>query len=134
VTKEKDPKKVAAGRAGAAARKAKQEHLLAELRSVKESLRSPKGTPGAPSKEDVAAPLPKEKDETAAPVLHTAGSITPWIIGAAAGLGLIYWAASQRAPADPPASPPTKSVTPQVLSPDWSAQHLKVAQNPHYME
>lgn len=38
VTKPKDPKKVAAGRAGAAARKAKQERLLEELRGAKEKL------------------------------------------------------------------------------------------------
>ncbi|MCU7846330.1 MAG: hypothetical protein KZQ93_21045, partial [Candidatus Thiodiazotropha sp. (ex Monitilora ramsayi)] len=36
----KNPKKVAAGRAGAAARKAKQERLLEELRAAKESFRA----------------------------------------------------------------------------------------------
>ena len=36
----KDPKKVAAGRAGAAARKAKQERLLEQLRAAKGSFRS----------------------------------------------------------------------------------------------
>ena len=40
VKKEKDPKKVAAGRAAAAAKKAKREQLLEELRVTKESLRS----------------------------------------------------------------------------------------------
>ena len=126
--RQKDPKKVAAGRAGAAARKAKQAHLLEELRKAKESLQSPKNTLGAPLKEDFVAPPLKEKDEKAAPALQTAGSTTPWIIGAAAGLGLAYWAASQRAPVDTPALPPTKSVTPP------SAQQLKVAHNPFYME
>ena len=37
----KDPKKVAAGRAGTAARKAKQERLLEQLRGAKESFRPP---------------------------------------------------------------------------------------------
>ncbi len=138
-----DTGEVAAGRAGAAARKAKQAHLLEELRKVKESMQSPKDTPCAPlhsNKEDVAAPPPcwQEKDKTAAPALHTASSITPWIIGVAAGLGLTYWATSQRAPArpaaNPPVLPPTKSVTPLVLSLDGSAQQLKVAHNPFYME
>ncbi len=138
LSRQKDPKKVAMGCAGAAARKAKQAHLLEELRKAKESLQSPKDTPGAPSKEDVAAPSAgtpaKEKDETAAPVLCTAGSITPWIRGAAAGLGQTYWAALQCTPVDPPVLPPTKSVTPPVLSPDGSAQQLKVSHNLFYME
>ena len=93
--RQKDPKKVAAGRDGAAARKAKQAYLLEELRKAKESLRDPTYTPDAPPDrevEDVAASSAgtpaKEKDvdgTSAAPALHTAGSITPWIIGAAAG-------------------------------------------------
>ena len=41
--KVKDPKKVAVGRAGAAARKAKQERLLEQLRGAKESFRPPAG-------------------------------------------------------------------------------------------
>ena len=39
MTKVKDPKKVRAGRKGAAARKAKQEALLEQLRKVKDGLR-----------------------------------------------------------------------------------------------
>ena len=38
-TRQKDPKKVAAGRQGAQARKAKQECLLSELRAAKERLK-----------------------------------------------------------------------------------------------
>ena len=73
------------------------------------------------------------KEEKATPA--SAGSMCPWIIGVvAAGLGLAYWAASQRTPVDPPVLPPKKSVTPPVLSPDGSAQQLKVARNPFYME
>ena len=50
--KPKDPKKVAAGRAGAAARKAKQERLLEELRAAKEAI--------APAATPVANEAPKE--------------------------------------------------------------------------
>ena len=44
--KPKDPKKVAAGRAGAAARRARQESLLAELRAAKAAI-APAATPVA---------------------------------------------------------------------------------------
>ena len=57
--KQKDPKKVAAGRAGAASRKVKAERLERELAKAKESLRDPKYTSGAPlhsNEEDVPAP------------------------------------------------------------------------------
>ena len=53
--KQKDPKKVAAGRAGAAARKAKHERLLEELRDGKEALREMDAPADAP------AAVPKEK-------------------------------------------------------------------------
>ena len=55
--KVKDPKKVAAGRASAAARKAKQERLLEQLRGAKESFRPPAGD-GTP-----ANIPPKEADQ-----------------------------------------------------------------------
>ena len=62
-TREKDPKKVAAGRASAAARKAKQErlleeHLLNELRTAKQSLWS--------DAEPVAVPVVNEQAHTQA--------------------------------------------------------------------
>ena len=140
--RQKDPKKVAAGRAGAAARKAKQAHLLEKIRKAKESQRKTENTPDAPlhsNEEAVAAPCTKSDKEEEKATPASAGSMSPWIIGVvAAGLGLAYWAASQRAPVDPPVLPPKKSVTPQALSPDGSAQQLKVthkvAHNPHYME
>lgn len=133
--KQKDPKKVAAGRAGAAARKTKQALLLEELRKAKESQRNAENTSGAPpgrEVEDFVAHPPKEKKE--APASHTADSTTLWILGAAAGLGLAYWATltrsvvTQRAPVDPPALPPKKS------SPDGSVQQLEVVHSPFYME
>ena len=47
--KVKDPKKVAAGRTGAAARKAKQEErLLEQLRAAKESFRHPRSWTSRP--------------------------------------------------------------------------------------
>ena len=109
--RQKDPRKVAAGRAGAAARKAKAERLERELAHAKESLRDPTHAPVAPlHSNDVAAP-PKEKE--------AAGSMSPWGVGAAvAALGLAYWSASQRAP------PPKKT----LLSPNGSDQQLKVTQ------
>ena len=69
----KDLKKVAAGRAGAAARKAKHERLLQELRAAKESFRVPeeRNGDGTPPKvasnihEHVAAvvPVPSEQQQ-----------------------------------------------------------------------
>ena len=64
--RQKDPKNVAAGRAGAAARKAKAERLERELAKAKESLRDPTYTPDAPlhsNEEDVAAPPPQYKKQ-----------------------------------------------------------------------
>ena len=129
---QKDPKKVAAGRAGAAARKAKQAHLLEELRKAKESMRNKDyGAPPDREVEDFVAPPRREEDEKAAPALRTARFTNTWIIGVvAAGLGLAYWAASQRAPVDPPV-PPKKSSMPPV---DGPSRQLKVEPNPFYME
>ena len=125
--RQKDPRKVAAGRAGAAARKAKAERLERELSKAKEPLRDPTYTPDAPLHSNEEAPRSDKEEEKAA------GSMSPWNIGVlVAALGLAYWAASQRDP------PPKKTVTPPVLSPVGSAQQLKVthsiAHNPHYME
>ena len=53
ITKKKDPKKVAAGRAGAAAR---QKRLLEQLQAAKESLRPPV----SPADNDGTSASPKE--------------------------------------------------------------------------
>ena len=78
--KVKDPKKVAAGRASAAARNAKQERLLEQLRGAKESFRPPAGD-GTP-----ANIPPKEGDqEQAASWPERSEGLTnwtPWIPGA----------------------------------------------------
>ena len=79
--KVKDPRKVAAGRAGAAARKAKQERLLEQLRAAKESFRPPAG-------DGTSANIPpKEADQehTDKRLEHNREGLTnwtPWIVGA----------------------------------------------------
>ena len=52
---QKDTKKVAAGRAGAAARKAKQERILVELRTAKESLDGRDVSGGATQQDDAGS-------------------------------------------------------------------------------
>ena len=133
-SKLKDEKKAAAGRASAAARKAKTERLERELAAAKEALRDPAfvaDPPDAHSNEE-AAPLRDKKEEEAGPGLFT------WPVGvlvAAAG-ALAYW--SHRAESSPPLPPrplPPKEKKPPVLQNSaGSAQQLKVAHNPHYME
>lgn len=96
--REKDIKKVAAGRAGAAARKAKQDRLLSELRSAKETLHittealskqteapSPALAKVADTKDikDInnAADIKDIKDiNTNKPTISDV-SLTPWIVG-----------------------------------------------------
>ena len=130
--RQKDPKKVAAGRAGAAARKKNQDSLKEERDSLQERLRQVKEARRRPENNSEAPPevRPAEPAEKAAPAVD---STTSWAIGAAVvGLGLAYWAASKRAPVDFPVLPPEN---PPVLSPDvGSAQQLKVRRDPFHME
>jgi hypothetical protein len=86
---QKDPKKQAAGKAGAAARKAKQERLLAQLRDAKATMRpdtavAPCAVEHAGATMDVAAQQPKALE-----IVRTK-CWTPWIIGAA-GLAGVAW-------------------------------------------
>lgn len=89
----KDPKKVEAGRKGAAARKAKQERLLAELRGAKASLAAPDPAPVAKQQEHIpgipasAVAVPAE-DLTGVPAkaVGTTADWTPYIAG---GLGIV---------------------------------------------
>ena len=83
--KVKDPKKVAAGRAGAAVRKVKQERLLEQLRAAKESFRP--GEASIPPKEATATPdEPKDqelrRDADKRPEHNGLTNWTPWIIWA----------------------------------------------------
>ena len=120
-SKLKNEKKAAAGRAGAAARKAKSDRLERELEAAKDALRDPAFVADPPASE--AAPLRRsDKKEEADGSMFSLG-----VLVAAVG-GLAYWAASHRA--EPP---PPKEKKP-LQSSAGSAQQLKVAHNPHYME
>ena len=89
--KSKDPKKVAAGRAGAATRKAKQECLLEELRAAKQSLQTEAVAEAATPVADV---VPKEQPmpATVDPGDPVKADWTPWILLIGAGLAaLCVW-------------------------------------------
>ncbi|MCU7813518.1 MAG: hypothetical protein KZQ77_20125 [Candidatus Thiodiazotropha sp. (ex Notomyrtea botanica)] len=98
----KNPKKVAAGRAGAAARKAKQERLLKELQAAKESFH-----PG-----EASIPSGKEADQQHS-VTHAHADTplehnwTPWIIGACLAGGALMYTQLLKKPA---AGSPTPSL------------------------
>ena len=104
-TKVKDPKKVAAGRAGAAACKAKQEKLLKELQEAKESILS-RGESGFKSQEEPGpvANVPQEK--------HT---WIPWILGAAGLVGVVIFQRNRQQPVVHKTS--SSDVPPVVLQP-----------------
>ena len=147
--KSKDPKKVAAGRAGAAARKAKQESLLEELRAAKQSLQTEAVAEAATPVADV---VPKEQPVAKQQPMPAPGDPgdpvkadwTPWILLVGAGLAaLCVWrsplvkltvsGARQQKQLHPEAhssggsQPDLRSTTPQC------AQHLKVPDDPIYM-
>ena len=125
--KQKDEKKAAAGRAGAASRKAKTERLERELAAAKEALRDPAfvADPGPPDEE--AAPLRRSDKKEAD------GSMFPWPVGmlVAVVVVLAYWSKFHRAE---PSPPPKKKKPPTLQNSAGSTQQLKVADNPHYME
>lgn len=97
----KDPKKVAAGRAGAAAKKAKKERLLEEFRTAKESLR-PGEPPAAEGGESAAAsptkprPVDDSAPQTTAALTPRGGSWTPWIVGACLAGGALMCLTARR--------------------------------------
>ena len=81
--KVKDPKKVADGRAGAAARKAKQERLLEQLRATKKSFRP--GEASIPPKEADSKDQELRsngRDADKRPEHNGLTNWTPWITGA----------------------------------------------------
>lgn len=104
--RQKDPKKVAAGKAGAAARKAKQERLQTELREAKAALHNPE--------KDEIIPVPEEEhtmtrqvvDNIDATVCHQSAvdtnqhavDWTPWVLGGV-GLATVVWFVSRTKPA-----------------------------------
>ena len=134
MTKSKDPKKVAAGRAGAAARKAKQERLLKELRAAKRSLQPDAVADAATPVADV---VPKEQPfAKQQPLLAPADPVkadwTPWILVGAglAALCLVKLTEHQQKKKHPEAC--SSGARQPPLTPRC-AQHLKVPDDPFYM-
>ena len=140
-TWQKDPKKVAAGRAGAAARKAKQERLLEELRAAKQSLRSESDAVHDPlvAKQQQKDPFTKGEDRT---MTHSATDTQGqknwnpmlYTIGIAAGVACVYMFMCHRQDQKSAvtACHPTKKE--QSSQPDHRISHLKVSNDPFYME
>ena len=147
--KSKDPKKVAAGRAGAAARKAKQESLLEELRAAKQSLQTEAvaeaATPVAdvvPKEQPVAKqqPMPAPVD----PGDPVKADWTPWILLVGAGLAALCVTYMSRSPLVKLTERQQKQQHPEARSSGATlacqppatprcAQHLKVPDDPFYM-
>ena len=147
--KSKDPKKVAAGRAGAAARKAKQESLLEELRAAKQSLQTEAvaeaATPVAdvvPKEQPVAKqqPMPAPGDPVVA-LQHVKADWTPWILLVGAGLAaLCVWRSPlvkqterQQKQQHPEARSSGATLARQPPATPRCAQHLKVPDDSFYM-
>ena len=120
--KQKDPKKVAAGRAGAASRKAKQSRLEEELRKATERQ---VGTDNTHPESQQTTPVSPPTETPS-----SGGSTKAWAIGLAAVLALAYFAAYSRAPVKPPA-PPKETPPTETLHP---AKQLKVKRDPFHME
>ena len=135
--KVKDPKKVAGGRAGAAARKANQERLLVQLRGAKESFRPPAGD-GTP-----ANIPPKEADQEQAVSADKRSehnrevtNWTPWIVGVClTGGALMFLRNTQtRSPASVAAGPVDSAPKQPVDKPPRPDRQLKTGPDPFYME
>ena len=125
--KVKDPKKVVAGRAGAAAR---QKRLLEQLQAAKESLRSP--VSAADNDRTSASPKeakpPKRTDER----LEHNHNWIPWIIGAGlSGVSLAYFFAGENMGLR--ASPASVAAGPAPKVQNKSPQ-LEAYPDPHSME
>ena len=147
--KPKDPQKVAAGRAGAAARKAKQERLLEELRAAKEAI-APAATPvadEAPKEQPVTGttcrveqqPMPAPADPVVA-LQHVKADWTPWILVGAGLAALCVWRSPlvklterQQKQQHPDAARSASSGASQPPPTPRCAQHLKVSDDPFYM-
>ena len=147
--KSKDPKKVAAGRAGAAARRARQESLLAELRAAKEAI-APAATPVADEAvtqtRSVSCEATKQQPMPAPvdPGDHVKADWTPWILLVGAGLAALCVTYMSRSPLVKLTEPQQKQQHPEARSSGATlarqppatprcAQHLKVPDDPFYM-
>ncbi len=140
--RQKDPRKVAAGRAGAAARKAKQERILVELRAAKESLHGKESSEGAPQQDDAdsTSKTPEPPISLEAASQQGLQDWAPWIIGVVVLTGIYICGAQCRQQVTLPSHDGTSktvqaevpSVPPTAKLP--CAQQLKVAADPFYME
>ena len=147
--KSKDPKKVAAGRAGAAARRARQECLLAELRAAKEAI-APAAIPVADeavtqtrsvsceaTQSVKQQPMPAPVD----PGDPVKADWTPRILLVGAGLAaLCVWRSPlvklterQQKQQHPEARSSGATLARQPPATPRCAQHLKVPDDPFYM-
>lgn len=138
LTRQKDPKKVAAGKAGAAARKAKQERLLEELRAAKQSLRPESDAVHVPSQEQ-KDPFPKPNDTAATQSVtdtQCQKNWTPFLytIGIAAGVFSVYMLRCHRQDQKPLAVPLQACHTKRTKNPVEKTHQLKVSHDPFYME
>ena len=115
--RQKDPRKVEAGQKGAAARKAKQERLLEELRAAKQSLQPADAPDAVPQ-----PPKQQPKQQLAPPPTDW----TPWIL---VGAGLAALAYTSRAAASAAAKQPA---VPQAPA-SGGGHQLKVS-DPFLME
>ena len=147
--KSKDPKKVAAGRAGAAARKAKQESLLEELRAAKQSLQTEAVAEAATPVADVVVAKQQEQPVAKQQPMPAPGDPgdpvkadwTPWILLVGAGLAaLCVWRSPlvklterQQKQQHPEARSSGATLARQPPATPRCAQHLKVPDDPFYM-
>ena len=139
-TKLKDPKKVAAGQAGAAAKKAKQERLLEELRAAKQSLQPEADAETATPVADVVVAKQQERPMPAPadPGDPVKADWTSWILFGAGIAALCVWRSplvklTERQQKHPEARSSGASQPDGMSTTPRGAQHLKVPNDPFYM-
>ena len=123
-------KKVAAGRAGAAARKAKQERLLEQLRAAKESFRPPAGEASIPPTEADS----KDQEHTDKRPEHNREGLTnwtPWLIGACLTGGALMFLPRLRATQMPQAAQTSGGTAAGPI--DTAPEQLEANPDPFYM-
>ena len=121
----KDPKKVEAGRKSAAARKAKQERLLAELREAKASLAVP----------PTLKAVPQQTRQTDAKSEATPTDWTSiYILGCLSIVGALWFIGSQSRGTGSSRGQAKTSTVSAVPPSAVSAKHLKSGPNPFYMQ
>ena len=134
--KTKDPKKVAAGRAGAVARRARQESFLAELRTAKEAINL-RSEAVAEAATPVADVFVAKQQPMHAPATHSVrhevskADWTPWLLFAGAGLATLYMLHTPQQ--HPEATHSVSSGASRSPSTPRCAQQLKVTY-PFHME